>query len=145
MSLEKFYIKSKRIFVVPFVWTPLAIFVGLFLVSSIEAIVIPLMAFFMYFLASWGTYFLLHIQKANPIILRNKKIFKYFSAFFWGFGLFGALQFLLTGLYLTFAPTEYIENTEGFTNNQFGLYVLQVWFFPLGVSLGSSKSLLKNA
>jgi len=146
MNLETIYKTSNKwISLTPLIWVPLTILLGLFLIKPLEAIAIPLVALLMYFIASCGVYFLLNGQKKNPLILKNKKILSSISMLLWGFGLIAALIFFIIGLYLYFSPTHPIAGTEQITNNEFGFFVLQSFFFPLGVTLGASKSFVKNA
>ena len=132
MNIEYLYKNTVKLFTLTsIVWALIAIAVGFIFVKQVEAIVIPLMGILMFFVSGLGVRFISLFQKINPF-LSNKEIVNYFNMFVWYFGVISGVLFFFIGLYFCVA------------NIQYGIYILMVWFFPLGASVGAFKSRQAN-
>lgn len=87
----------------------------------------PIMATFMYFVAIALVMFVIGFQRVNPFNSPRSTFIKYAILAFWGFGIFGFLYFLSTGLF---------QSSEFESANYF-MMVASV--FPLGASVGAAK------
>jgi hypothetical protein len=109
-------------------WCSISLLIGFYSVNDVAlAIAAPLMTIVMYFAAIVMATFVLGFQRVNPFNSPKSKFVKYAILLFWGFGIFGFIDFLLTGIFQT---------TE-FENSNYFMIVAVV--FPLGISVGSAK------
>jgi hypothetical protein len=109
-------------------WCSISFCIGVITVNDFALVIAaPLMTIFMYFAAIVMVKLVIGFQRVNPFNSPKSKFVKYTILFFWGFGILGFINFLLTGIFQT---------TE-FENSNYFMIVGAV--FPLGISVGSAK------
>ncbi len=107
------------------VWCSASLIIGLSTVNDLALVIAaPLMTIFMYFSGMAVLMAIIGVQRVNSA---NLKFIQYAIIFFWGFGIFGFINFLINGI---FEPSK-------FENYTFFFIVASV--FPLGASLGAAK------
>ena len=109
-------------------WCSVSLCIGLFTVNDLALVITaPIMTVFMYFAAIVMVTLVIGFQRVNPFNSPKSNFVKYAILLCWGFGIFGFINFLFTGLFQT---------TE-FENSNYFMIVGSV--FPLGVSVGAAK------
>lgn len=109
-------------------WCTALLLIGLYAVNDMAvAIAAPLMTVLMYFAAIAMVSFVIGLQRANRFNSAKSKFLEYVVLFFWAFGVFGFIKFLIAGIFKT---TEF---------EHFNYFMLVAAVFPLGVSVGSAK------
>ena len=115
------------------IWCSMSLLLGLYAIDDLAlAIAAPLMTIFMYFAGMAMFMFIIGFQRVNPFNSPKSKIVDYAIIFFWCFGVFGFINFLIFGIF----------ESSKFENSNFFFIVASV--FPLGASLGAAKQWEKS-